>query len=173
MTPEVWEDVLWYLAHGVTLRQLCGHPTEYPPPNGETGWPDRVTIQRYRDADPERAVLYEKAERMGAGAIDEECQEISDDADDSSQAAVAKAALRVKVRQWRAAHLDRARFGEWRAVEHSGGTDDRRITVVVHESADPKPIEGVRRRGPQLLDNPNQETSPDGHEQRNSPTDAR
>lgn len=147
VTPEVWESVLWHLAQGVTLRQLCGHPDEYTPPGGESKWPDRVSIWRYAQADPERKAAYDEAARIGAGAIDEECQEISDEADDKSQAAVAKAALRVKVRQWRAAHLDRERFGEFKQVEHSG--ERRSLNITVH--AKPEDVAALPGPGPRLL----------------------
>lgn len=128
VTQPVWDAIIWYVSQGATLLAICEHPETYPPPYGEVDWPDRATIIRFMAKDPDKREEYDEAARIGAGVIDEETQAIADECP-ADRDAVAKAALRIKTRQWRAAHLDRARFGEWKQVEHSGERKSLQITV--------------------------------------------
>lgn len=146
VTQPVWDALIWYVSQGATLLAICEHPETYPPPDGETDWPDRATIVRFMGKDPAKREEYDEAAKIGAGVIDEETQQIADAVDGDSPSQVQKAALRIKTRQWRAAHLDRARFGDYKQVEHSG--ERKSLNITVH--AKPEQIAGMDA-GPRLL----------------------
>ena len=109
VTKRLRREILSALRFGVPVRVICErlgceiHVVE----NGSTEWKDAVA----------------RARKVGASLLASDTLTIADNAEEEPQS-IAKARLRIGARQWLAARMDPARFGETRHL-----TVDADVTV--------------------------------------------
>lgn len=112
-TEELGDLICRRLANGESLRQICE----------EKNMPDRGTVFRWCESDPDFAAKYARAREMQADANADECQFIADTDPDP-----ARARVRVATRQWLAERMKPKKYGN--RVEHVGSGSDGAIRVV-------------------------------------------
>ena len=103
--PETAQVVLQRVAEGEPLKDVCK----------SRGWPYALVAQ-WLHGDEELLARYDAALQMWVDGLAMETIPISDNAD---PAEVAKAAEKVKARQWAAEKLYRAKYGQTLKVERS------------------------------------------------------
>jgi hypothetical protein len=112
-------EVLTWLAKGKTLTSV----------SHREGKPDRVTVFRWIQADPEFAQRYREARESGLEAMFEQCGEIADiEPETPVQAAWRRYQIDTKLKILRMANP--AKYGEKVAVDHGGGITLNVITGV-------------------------------------------
>lgn len=104
------------LSTGETLHEICRRP----------GMPGVQTVYDWKDADPDKSVLFAHARARGFDVIAESCLEIADVTPPTTETGgtdsgyVQHQKLRIETRLKLLAKWDPKRFGEKVAVEHSG-----------------------------------------------------
>ena len=112
-------EVITWLAQGKTLTAF----------SSRQGKPDRVTVFRWIQADPEFAQRYREAREAGLEAMFEQCGEIADiEPETPVQAAWRRYQIDTKLKILRMANP--AKYGEKVAVDHGGGIVLNVITGV-------------------------------------------
>ncbi len=112
-------EVLTWLAQGKTLTAF----------SSREGKPDRVTVHRWIQADPEFAQRYREARESGLDAMFEQCGEIADiEPETPVQAAWRRYQIDTKLKILRMANP--AKYGDRVSLDHGGGIVLNVITGV-------------------------------------------
>lgn len=106
-TEAIAEEICERIACGESLLSVCK----------SNNMPDRMTVNRWQNKDPEFASRIAHARDLGQDFIIDECREIADEADEDN---VNVAKLRIWHRQWEASKRAGKRFGDKIQQEVSG-----------------------------------------------------
>lgn len=117
-TKALAKEICDRLSEGELLKDICA----------SDGMPERTTVWNWAEDNVKENSedeneegffnLYTRARRSWRKAQSEKCHEIADDCDDGNPAAVRKAELRIKTRQWAIERQDD--FSLKHSFEHSG-----------------------------------------------------
>ncbi|MCO1396406.1 hypothetical protein [Burkholderia cenocepacia] len=131
-SQELFDRICELIASGGSVRSVCAG----------TGMPDRMTFNRWRKMTPELQAQYDQACLDRADAIFDEILEIADDSRLDTLATekngeqmntewVTRSRLRVDARKWVLARMNRKKYGDHVANEHSGPDGGPITTRVV------------------------------------------
>lgn len=118
-SQEIFNAICEAVADGKSVREAC-LPDEMP---------DRTIFNKWRKSSPELQAQYDKACLEREEAIFDDAQYIADTEKDASVARV-----RVDVRKWRLAIMNRKVYGDKLGVD--GGKDGSPITVQIIRHGD-------------------------------------
>lgn len=104
-SPEIMDIIVEQLAQGMSLRAICS-PDDMP---------DRNTVMRWWDADPEYAAKCARARDVG---FDDQAEKLAEDIE--SDPDVARARLKFDYRKWYLSKLRPKVYGDKVDLTHSG-----------------------------------------------------
>ena len=137
-SQELFDRICELIASGGSVRSVCA----------VAGMPDRMTFNRWRKMTPELQAQYDQACLDRADAIFDEIIEIADDTSHDTLATekngeqmntewVTRSRLRVDARKWVLARMNRKKYGDHVANEHSGPDGGPITTRIVRLRMEP------------------------------------
>lgn len=125
-TQEIADTICRRIAEGESLRQICR----------DRGMPDRVTVIRWKNDNPEFRNQYARAREDQADTYADLGIEAAIKADDP-----AKGRLAFDAYRWAAGKLKPGTYGD--KVQHTGGDGGPVETTITYRWADPPPNSGA------------------------------